>query len=727
MAGLSRASRKSRRLLSLCWLGIVVAVVAAWVNSLETPFVLDDHESIVANPSLRGGVSDWVAAEAERGGTVSGRPVLNVSFALNFLARELDVRGYHWVNIVLHGVAALLLFGVLRRTPWVPGRHKEAAAMGPWGQPTPWLAMAITLVWALHPLQTAAVTYISQRAEVLAGVFYLLTLYAFIRSVQTDADQSIGRRGWVAVAVGACWLGVASKETLVTAPLMVMLYDRMFIAGSFRAAWRARRGLYIGLLSSWLPLALLVATNAGRGGTAGVATAMGTWNYLLTQCDAIVTYLRLAVWPAGQVYDYGTPLIASVSAVWWQAGVLIALLGATILALWKKWAAGFWGAWFFVLLAPTSSVVVVATQTMAEHRMYLPLLGVVMIISLAIARGLNRLPQSIAGGVFFGIAIALGAATIARNSDYRSTLSLWQDTVEKRPDNPRAHHNLGVALAQAGRTDEARDAYRRAISLQPNHAFAHFNLGALLAQDGNFAEALEHFRACVLAAPDYADARLALAETLRRSGRQDEAQAQLQAVAALAPDSPQVGVAVAASLVEQGRVSEGIARLREVLRREPAFWDAHYQLGLALEKDGRRREADAAFREALISSDDPGRVHLAMGNNLRAAGDMRAAENAYRDAVRLAPRMAEAHYALGNLLARKSAFAEAIQALREAIALDPAHIEARNNLGNCLLMTGNISEAIVCYDEVLKRRPDDAMALQNREIARQALREGMGR
>ena len=187
------------------------------------------------------------------GETVSGRPVLNLSLALNYAVSGCDVRGYHVTNLAIHLAAALLLFGIVRRT--LPrfrgcGGGQQLARLQ---LATP-LALAIALLWAVHPLQTESVTYIVQRAESLMGLFYLLTLYCFLRGA--GSARAIF---WYAGSVLACLLGMATKEVMVSAPLVVLLYDRTFLAGSFREAWRRRWAYYLALAATWLLLAWLVA------------------------------------------------------------------------------------------------------------------------------------------------------------------------------------------------------------------------------------------------------------------------------------------------------------------------------------------------------------------------------------------------------------------------------------------------------------------------------------
>jgi hypothetical protein len=181
---------------------------------------------------------------------------------------------------------------------------------------------------------------------------------------------------------------------------------------------------------------------------------------LLTQAEAIPHYLALVLWPRAQVFDYGVTTAAGLGAVWPQGLFLLALAAFAGWALWRNRAVGFLGACFFLLLAPSSSFVPVATQTMAEHRLYLALSVPILLAGLAVAGVSRRVPRW-AGALVAIVVVALGLATFARNRVYGSELALWQDTAGKRPENPRAHHNLGLALAAAGRTDEAMAEFGR--------------------------------------------------------------------------------------------------------------------------------------------------------------------------------------------------------------------------------------------------------------------------
>ncbi len=687
-----------------------MAVMATWWTSLPAPFELDDHSSILANETIRRFPSlDWTRPPATGGETVSGRPVLNFSFALDHAVHGLDVRGFRLTNVLIHAAAALVLFGIVRRTLIRAKRNETAAS---------WTALAIALIWSLHPLQTAAVTYVVQRAESLAGVFHLLTLYGFIRG----AANGTGRAGWFVVAALACGLGMLTKETVATAPLVVLLYDRAFVSGSFRAAWQGHGRVHAALFASWIPLVWLVFATEGRGGSAGFEAEIGPGVYFLTQCAAIVRYLRLAFWPAGQVFDYGAATTGSVSEVWMQ---LAFLLGAGAIALGlavRNRAAGFLAVSFFLLLAPSSSFVPVATQTMAEHRMYLALAPIVALA----AAGLRSLPghpglrAALAGLVVAGLA----AATIARNAVHLSEVALWSDTVRKRPENARAQHNLGRALHEAGEFDEAASAFRRAIALQPNHALAHYSLGTILASRGEWQEALAHLRAAVEADTRHVHARINLGKVLMQLGRDEEARAQFEAVLRDDPAAAEARASLAGLAVKESRFDDAERYLDEILREAPESASARYQLGILREKQGDRAAAERELREAVRRDPSFAPAQLALGNLLARAGDLAGAAAAYQEALRVGPPSAETQFAWGNLLAKARRIDEAMVAYHAALAIDPAHVPARNNLANALLVSRRFDEAVREYEEVLRRQPDNATARGNLQSARELQRAG---
>ncbi len=469
---------------------LCIAVLLAYANSLPGAFVFDDLESIPENPSIRNIERLDTVLSPPRQSTIAGRPILNLSLAVNYAVDGLRVHGYHILNIALHILAALTLFGIFRRTLELPSLAPR------YGRASVPLAFTISLLWALHPIQTGSVTYIIQRAESLMGLFYLLTLYCVIRAAQSDQHLR-----WTLCAVGSCALGMGTKEAMATAPIVVLLYDRIFLSGSWSDAFRRRGLLYAGLGATWIILAIAMASTASRGGTVGFGMTAKWWEYAGTQFGVILYYLRLAVWPSPLVLDYDWPIVARASGVVLPAIAVFVLLGLTVWAMGRNAKLGFLGAAFFLILAPTSSVVPIRDAAF-EHRMYLPLASVLTLLVIgAYALLMRRRPGEAVGaphdegasraevrrGIDVAvsriliaaalIAVAFGTITHLRNRDYRTEISIWKDTIEKRPGNWRAHDVLGIAYARIGNFQGAVESHTAALGLKPDSGITYYNRG----------------------------------------------------------------------------------------------------------------------------------------------------------------------------------------------------------------------------------------------------------
>jgi protein O-mannosyl-transferase len=543
-------TRNPASLSAFLLVALAAGVAAAFHNTFTAPFHLDDEVNLLGNDSIKQLWPLWAVLFPPPDVFSAGRPLLNLSFALNYSVTGMSLVGFHVVNLAIHGAAALTLYGIIRRTLQGIGGHDTL------GDRALWLALITAALWAIHPVQTNSVTYLSQRAESLMGLFYLLTLYGFIRSVGQV------RSWWGVMSVVSCFAGAATKEVIATAPLLVFLYDRTFIAGSFVNAWRQRWRLHLGLMSSWVLLATLMLTTRLEARGVGFSFDYSWFGYALIECSALFRYLALSFWPFPLVFDYGpdVPVPSATAAAPYVLFVAIALAAALLLVR-RSPKIAFPVCWFFVILLPTSSVIPAAGQPIAENRVYLPLAGV-MIGLVLIAEKAGRRGGSIAMAT---VVFAFAMLTISRNRMFQTDLGLWEDTLRKAPGNSRAHQYYGSALVQAGRIDDALREFEISARIRPLH-FTFGKLGFAYFQKGRLEDAREALERAVRLKPDYADHRANLGTVYFQLNRWQDALDQFKQAVAQAPRNVFARTNLATVLGRMGRYQEAITEFEYVSR-----------------------------------------------------------------------------------------------------------------------------------------------------------------
>jgi tetratricopeptide (TPR) repeat protein len=429
---------------------------------------------------------------------------------------------------------------------------------------------------------------------------------------------------------------------------MVWLYDSVFEAGSFRGALARRGGYYAGLLASWGALAWL-NIEGPRFRSAGLSAGVTPWMYLVNQGPIITTYLARTVWPHPLVADYGRttamPFASAAPYLLLVAGLAVVTLGAW---RWNRRVA-FLGTWFFVTLAPASSIVPIATEVGAERRMYLPLAALVVLAALAVDAASRRIAPLRAGMTAVVVTViactVLAGVSVARNADYHDRLRLWQTVLDARPHG-RAHYNMAVELAARGRSDEAIDHYRQATADAPE---GHYALGFMYTQRGRLAEAAAELRQFLARLPGDA----------------------------LAPKASNL---LGLTLMQQGDAEGAATAFRTTLSMQPRDGDALGGLADALRASGRWAEAETAYRAYLQVNPANAAGVGNLGIVLSALGRDVEAADAFGRAVALAPQSASAHVNYALSLAAVSRREEAVAQLRIALQLDPGNAQARGAL-----------------------------------------------
>ncbi len=557
---------------------LLLTISVAWVysNTFQAPFLLEDHHHITGNSSIQ---SLWPLNETLQSPTgehYTRRPVVYLTLALNYGLSGFEVWSYHAFNVLIHLFAAWTLFGVVRRALLSPRLRDRYGAI------STRLALAVSLLWASHPLQTEAVTYIIQRAESLMGLFFLLTFYCAQRGWASPRKAHV----WFGLSILACLLGVGTNKAIAAAPLFVLLYDLLFQQKTLSTALRGSRPLYIGLFVCWMVLALWLVLSV-EFDIHRDQEHYSFFQYAITQPFVIFYYLRLAFWPNALCFDYGWGAMTFLQARFFLLLVL-ALLGLIVWGIYKRNLWAFLGAWFFLFLAPTSSFFP-SNVMISEYRMYLPLAALVVFFILGVYEGWNRyvLPRLSQvsfsknftlmlgyGGVFL-LALTCGSLAYQRNEVYRSAFLVWKDTLEKSPNNPRAYTRLGVQLNQP---QNAIPLFEKAIELNPEMAEAHYHLGRAWIQAGQPQEAIDPLQEALHLREDYIEAWNNLGVALIQMGEYEESIPHLEKAILLDPEHVTAHLNVGVAHHQIGEVSSAIEHYQQALKIKPDFEAARTNL-----------------------------------------------------------------------------------------------------------------------------------------------------
>ena len=451
------------------------------------PFVYDDSLNILENTRIHSFSPLWGPLITDSGRGVSGRPLAALSFAVNYAISGEQTWSYHLVNILIHAAVAVMLCNLillmLKECP-VTGsasrRIKSAAH---------WLAFWSALLWCVHPLTTQAVTYVTQRLESQAALFFVCCIYCAVRG---RSARKPGR--WYLAAIAAYLLGAGTKESVILAPFLIAAYEYI-IRGKGPAEFFAEAKLLYGGLAVAMVLHIILILFGGQLDEGVKTTLIPMHSYIFTQGEVLLHYFRLVFWPAPLILDYGWE-----TATFWQGVgpflLILALVCATLFWALCRRAWSFPLVWIFFTLAPTSLSPMV--DPAVEYRMYVPLMGVVFLVVLACAQGLDLLGRSgrtsrlrLVSGLLGVLAVlCLGCVSAQRNTDYSDELKLWEDNMAKRPLNWRGYYNHGVTLQNRKRFGDAIDSYLRVLEVKPKSCKVYINLGICLINENNPQDAL---------------------------------------------------------------------------------------------------------------------------------------------------------------------------------------------------------------------------------------------
>jgi tetratricopeptide (TPR) repeat protein len=657
----------------LIW-GILIicglTLLAYW-PALHGGFVWDDDHFLTENPLIR--ASDglrrfWCTTEAP-----DYWPVTSTSLWLEWRCWGMNAAGYHATNLLLHVSSALLLWSVLRRLR-LPG------------------AFLAALLFALHPVNVESVAWITQRKNLLAMVFFLMSIGAFVRSdpALLTSSRSHDRRedrGWHALSLLAFVLGMLSKGSIAMLPgvlLGIVAWQRRLVAKD-----------WLRLLPFGLVAAILTGVNVWfqHHRSAEAIRAAGSVQRLLEAGAIAWFYLGKAIWPLHLSFCYPQWSLPPDLVTSWLP-VTAALLGFTALGIvrgrtGRSLRAGL--GYFALMLVPVlglTDVYFMRYSLVADHYEHLAMLGVIGVV----AAGWEKWRMDSKGPgptLAAGVTVAvLTVLTWQQCGIYRDRLTLFQATLKENPRSWMAYNNLGTLRQERGETGEAIADYRQALRIDSGLAEVHFNLANSLADAGRGAEALPEYRAAIRLQPKFPEAYYCEGLVLARAGNPGEASADFERALQIRAHFPEAEVSLANALAAAGRPSEAVGHYRAALKLRPNLPAAHNDWGNFLLGQGRLPEAIGQFQVAL----------------------------------RLRATYAQAHYNLGVAWARSQRLADATAEYERALALQPNYPEAENNLGAALAVMGRGPEAIQHYQRALRLKPDYPEARANLELARQTAR-----
>jgi tetratricopeptide (TPR) repeat protein len=571
---------------------------------------------------------------------------------LDAQAYGLKAGGYHLTNVLLHAATTVLLFLVLRRMT-VPRADKSVgAAATPAG--ALWPSAFVAAVFAIHPLRVESVAWVTERKDMLSGLFFVLTLGAYVRYVEKSKVRSPKSRVWYGLMLLSFTLGLLSKPTLVTLPFLLLLLDYWPLARMQPAAPRSTFKVLRPLIIEKIPLFVLSAASC-------VATVLTQQKSLVpagqsplsfrlgNAAVSYITYLGQMIYPAGLavVYPYpekGLPLPEVALAL-----VLLTVISVVVIALGRRCPYLLVGwLWYLGMLVPMIGVIQAGFVVRADRFTYLSQIGIYLLIAWGLRNLFSswRYGRQVLGIAAFIVIASLMVCASVQTSYWRNSESLWIHTLACTSRNVAGHSNLGSLFADQGRIAKAIEHYQAALEIEPDSAEGHNNLGTMLAAQGHAAEAIDQYLRALEIEPNYLNAHYNLGN----------------------------------ALLEVGRTDQAIVQFRKALEIKPDDADTYYNLGIALMRVGRPDEAISCFQKVIEFKPDSVGAYNNLALVLFTQGRFNEAVKEYQRTLELMPNYADAHYMLGCALQGQRKFAAAIVQFQEVLKLEPGQVMAQNSL-----------------------------------------------
>jgi tetratricopeptide (TPR) repeat protein len=598
---------------------IILLGIAVYSNTFESPFVLDDVVNIVDNPIIKD-LGYFSQPSSARGFTghaeypaLVKRYISHLSFALNYRFHGLEITGFHITNLVIHLINGLLLYLLVVVTFRTP-RMRDSGLVHYRNH----IALMSALLFVCHPVQTQAVTYISQRFASMTAMFYIGSVVAWAASGLSGKTTS--RIALYVISILSAVLAMKTKEIAFTLPMAIVMYEFMFFERGKR-----RIVMLVPLLLTMLIIPLvLMDTGASLGAmmdsVSEAARAPGSElsrsQYLLTQFTVIPRYVYLIFFPINQNLDYDWPVYDSFlePGVFLSFMFLVSLLGLGVYMLRRSYGGGgrpaarlaaFGVFWFFLALSVESSVIPIM-NVIFEHRVYLPGAGAFVALSVGAFSVLGRLRDRKARTTCVALLLTsvfvLSAAAFARNDVWKTEIAIWEDTVGKSPGKARPHNNLGFAYWSTGLHEMAKEQYVIAIGIKPDYADAHNNLGIIYKQEGLLDKAMEQYMIAMKVDPDYANSHNNIANVYYRKGMFDKSIKHYRIALSLKPNYVKAHFNLGLIFIEKGQYENARREFRAALRKKPDYKKARKFLDYISKLNSHRPHSSVVLHASFNNS-----------------------------------------------------------------------------------------------------------------------------
>jgi tetratricopeptide (TPR) repeat protein len=685
---------------------VVLLTLLVYVPAITGSFVWDDDFYVTDNITLRS-AEGLKRIWTEPGAVPQYYPLVHTGFWLEYHLWNLDPYGYHLVNVLLHALGAVLLWLLLRRLA-VPGA---------------WFA---AMIFALHPINVESAAWITERKNVLSGLFYFASMLVYFRwagigepagpgtaAARQRVSHPVPRWPLYAASLVLFLCALLSKSVTLTLPAAVLLllwWKRGRIGGQdivpllpFLAA-----GIAAGLFTLWMEV--------NHVGASGAEWSLTLLQRLLLAGRALWFYAWKIFWPVEHCFIY--PRWEIDAGVWWQylfpAGA-VALLALCWLMRRRLGRGPLAALLFFAgTLSPALgffNVYPMRYSWVADHFQYLAGIGLMALACgwaasrlAGAGRGARRL-AAVAGVVLLAV---LGTLSWRQGHAYADRETLWRATLAINPDAWIAHNNLAGLLTESGRYPEAIEHFTEALRLRPGDPDVHANLGLAYVGTGDLVAAATAYRLALAAEPQNADLHVRLAELEDERGNLEQVAYHYREALRLGPDNAQRHTRLGVALAGLGRSEEAVAEYRQALKLDPTLADAHNNLGAALADMGRTTEAVTCYLEALRLDPDSADARVNLGNVRVGEGKLDQAAALYREALAINPQLADAHNNLGYATALQGRLEDAVTHYQRALRLRPDFVSALNNLGNALAALDFLEPAAASFARAVELQPESA-------------------